>query len=150
MTDDTPRFFTTDAEIRRIGVGLLERTLPRAEWTHEAHLAACLWIMTDRSDIDPDCDLRTIIGSYNTAVGGINDDTQGYHETITRCFVHAIRLHLSTNERTALVGLVNALLASAYGDRNWPLGFYSHDLLFSVAAWRDFVPPDLAPLPALC
>ena len=26
--------------------------LPRAEWTHEAHLAACLWLIGERPDID--------------------------------------------------------------------------------------------------
>jgi len=33
------------------------------------------------------------------------------------------------------------------GKRGWPLRFYSRELLFSVAARRNFVPPDLAPLP---
>ena len=36
-----PRLFADDAAIRRIGEGLLARTLTRPEWTHEAHLAAC-------------------------------------------------------------------------------------------------------------
>ena len=33
-----------DADIDRIGLGLLERTLPKAEWTHAAHFAAALWL----------------------------------------------------------------------------------------------------------
>jgi hypothetical protein len=33
------------------------------------------------------------------------------------------------------------------GARDWPLRFYSRDLLFSVAARRGFVEADLAPLP---
>jgi hypothetical protein len=36
------------------------------------------------------------------------------------------------------------------GRRDWPLGFYSRELLFSVAARRGFVEPDRAPLPAMC
>jgi hypothetical protein len=35
------------------------------------------------------------------------------------------------------------------GQRDWPLRFYSRDLLFCPAARRAFVLPDLAPLPAL-
>jgi hypothetical protein len=42
MTDHEIRFFADDAAVRHVGEGLLARTLPRAEWTHEAHLAACL------------------------------------------------------------------------------------------------------------
>lgn len=149
MTDHSPRLFTTDAEIRRIGEGLLDRSLPRPDWTHEAHLAACLWIVSDRPDIDPDSDLRAIISGYNESVGGVNDDTQGYHETITRCFIHAVRLYLAETEERALVARVNNLLMSPYGNRDWPLAYYSRAQLFSVAARRDFVEPDLAPLPAL-
>jgi len=149
MTDDMPRLFATDADIQRIGCGLLDRTLPRADWTHEAHLAACHWIVTERPDINPDCDLRGIISGYNAAVGGVNDDTQGYHETITRSFIHAVRLHCSQTGERPLVERVNDLLGSPFGNRHWPLAFYSRERLFSVAARRDFVEPDLAPLPRI-
>ena len=40
MTAFDVRLFSDDSTIRRVGEGLLARTLPRAEWTHEAHLAA--------------------------------------------------------------------------------------------------------------
>jgi hypothetical protein len=149
MTTNTPRLFSTDAEIRRIGTGLLDRSLPRPDWTHEAHLAACHWIISERPEIEPDRDLRGIISAYNAAVGGVNDDTQGYHETITRCFIHAVRLHLVATHGGALVERVNALLTSPFGQRDWPLAFYSRDRLFSVAARREFVEPDLAPLPPI-
>ena len=42
---------------------------------------------------------------------------------------------------------VNALLASDVGSRDWPLRFYSRELLFSVQARRGFLTPDRAPLP---
>jgi hypothetical protein len=150
MTDPAPRLFTTETEIRRIGNGLLDRSLPRADWTHEAHLAACHWIVAERPEIDPDRDLRGIISGYNAAVGGVNDDTQGYHETITRCFVHAVRLHRLEMPDGCLVGRVNALLVSPFGRRDWPLQYFTRERLFSVAARREFVVPDLAPLPAVC
>lgn len=150
MTDLPPRLFADDAAIRRIGEGLLDHSLPRPDWTHEAHLAACLYLLRDRPDIDVDAMIAAIIRGYNAAVGGVNDDTQGYHETITRVFVHGVRLFLSG--RAAGEGLaeaVNALLLSPIGARDWPLGFYSAERLFSVPARRAFVPPDLAPLPPL-
>jgi len=149
MTDLLPRLFTTDAEIRRIGLGLLDHSLPRAEWTHEAHLAACHWIVTERPDIAAETDMRGIISAYNAALGGVNDDTQGYHETITQCFVHAVRAHLAGAGQGTLIERVNALLTSPFGKRDWPLAFYSRELLFSAGARRAFVEPDLAPLPLL-
>ena len=43
--------------------------------------------------------------------------------------------------------LVNELLLSPMGRREWPLRFYSREWLLSVEARRAFVPPDLAALP---
>ena len=151
MTEYRPRFFHSDAEIEHIGEGLFARTLPRAEWTHEAHLSATTYLLTRRPDIDVDKELPDIIRRYNESVGGVNDDTQGYHETITRTFLHGVRLFLGeADAKEPLHDLVNELLLSPMGRRSWPLRFYSPALLFSVEARRNFVPPDLAALPSLC
>jgi hypothetical protein len=148
MTEYRPREFTTDAQVERIGEGLLERTLPRAEWTHEAHLAATTWLLTRRADVDIDTVLPGIIRGYNESAGGVNSDSEGYHETITRVFLHGVRLFLAEADlREPLHELVNQLLLSPMGRRDWPLRFYSRGLLFSVEARRNFIPPDLAALP---
>ena len=144
MTDHTIRFFADDAAIRRIGEGLLARRLPKTEWTHEAHLATCLWLLTERPDITPDQDMPVIIRAYNIAVGGVNDDTQGYHETLTQLYIRGVRAFLDMTGEAGLTGRVNALLASEMAPRDWPLRFYSRALLFSVAARRSWVEPDLA------
>ena len=150
MTDSSPRLFSDDAAIVHVGEGLLARTLPREEWTHEAHLAASLWIARERTEIDPTQDLAWIISGYNESVGGVNDDTQGYHDTITRVYVEAVRVHLSRRDPTEpLVQSVNALLSSAFGKRDLPLRFYSSALLFSIPARRKFIDPDLLPLSAM-
>jgi len=148
MTDHKPRLFESDAAIIRVGEGLLARTLPRADWTHEAHLAATTYLLTRRTDVNLDRDLRDIISRYNESVGGINDDTQGYHETITRVFLHGVRLFLAEADKDdPLYELVNVLLLSPMGRRDWPLRFYSSERLFSVEARRKFVAPDLAAMP---
>ena len=148
MTDPSFRPFPDDAAVRHVGEGLLACTLPREEWTHEAHLAACLWLLTERADVDVDARIADIIRKYNASVGGVNDDSQGYHDTITRAFVCGVRLFLKGRQGgEGLADRVNALLASPMGKRDWPLRFYSRDRLFSVKARRGFVEPDLAPLP---
>ena len=148
MADPHPRLFASDAEIERIGEGLLARTLPKAGWTHEAHLAATTYLLTRRPDIAIDAELPGIIRGYNASVGGVNSDTEGYHETITRAFLHGVRLHLNDRDRSEpLHRLVNGVLASPMGRRDWPLRFYSRERLFSAAARRGFVTPDLAAMP---
>jgi hypothetical protein len=148
MTEYRPRFFTSDPAIAHLGEGLLARTLPREEWTHEAHLAATTWLVLKRPDINLDKELPGIIRRYNESVGGVNDDTQGYHETITRTFLHGARLFLTeADPKEPLHKLVNELLLSPMGRRDWPLRFYSRERLFSVEARRHFVSPDMAALP---
>ena len=148
MTEYRPRLFSSDAEIVHVGEGLLARTLPRAEWTHEAHLATTTYLLLRRPDIDVDRELPGLIRRYNESVGGVNSDTEGYHETITRVFLHGVRLFLAEADRKELLHeLVNELLLSPMGRRDWPLSFYSRERLFSVEARRTFVAPDLAALP---
>lgn len=148
MTEFHPRLFHTDAEIAHLGEGLLERTLPRPEWTHEAHLAATTYLLLKRPDVDLDAGLPGIIRRYNESVGGVNSDSEGYHETITRVFLRGVRLFLEeADPHEPLHELVNELLLSPMGRRDWPLRFYSPRRLFSVEARRHFVEPDLQALP---
>jgi hypothetical protein len=148
MTEFRPRFFTSDAEIEHVGEGLLACTLTRAEWTHEAHLAATTHLILRRADVDLDNELPAIIRRFNESAGGVNSDFEGYHETITRVFLHGVRLFLSeANHEEPLHELVNELLLSPMGRREWPLRFYSKERLLSVEARRNFIPPDLAAVP---
>ena len=148
MTEFPARLFTTDDEVAHIGEGLVARTLPRVEWTHEAHLAATAYLLLERPDVDLDRALPGLIRRYNESVGGVNSDGEGYHETITRVFLHGVRLFLAEADRSEpLHVLVNELLLSPMGQRDWPLRFYSPALLFSVEARRRFVEPDLRALP---
>lgn len=148
MTGFPVRQFDSDADVIHVGEGLLARDLPREEWTHEAHLAATIYLLSRRPDIDLDAELPDIIRQFNKSVGGVNDDTQGYHETITRTFLHGARLFLAeADPGEPLVDLANEFILSPMGRRDWPLRFYSAERLFSVEGRRHFVPPDLAALP---
>jgi len=148
MTEYRPRLFDNDAAVERVGEGLLSRTLPRAEWTHEAHLAATTYLLLRRPEIDVDAELPDLIRRYNESAGGVNSDSEGYHETITRAYLHGVRLFLSEADLSEpLHELVNQLLLSPMGRRDWPFRFYSRERLLSVEARRKFVPPDLAQFP---
>ena len=146
MTDIGPRLFDDDDAIRAVGEGMLACTLPKQAWTHEAHLATCAWILLERLDIVPERDLPDLIRRYNVSVGGVNDENQGYHETITQVFIRGVRRAL-VRSQGGLAERINRLLQEPEGRRDWPLGFYSHVLLFSVEARLGWVEPDLAALP---
>jgi hypothetical protein len=138
--------FTSDSEIGRIGRGLIERSLPKAEWTHAAHFAAAFWLLR-QPDMEPMRDMPGLIRAYNEATGVANTDTGGYHETITIASLRVARAWLAARPDTPLHEALNELLADSYGRSDWLLTHWSRPLLFSVAARRAWVDPDLRPLP---
>jgi hypothetical protein len=138
--------FSSDTEIDRIGRGLLDRSLPKAEWTHAAHFAAAFWVLR-RPDMHAPRVMPGLIRAYNEATGVPNTDSGGYHETITLGSLRAARSWLAARSDKALHAALNEFLASEYGRSDWLLVFWSKPLLFSVAARAIWVEPDLRPLP---
>lgn len=148
MTEFPVRHFLSEEAVAHVGEGLLARTLPREEWTHEAHLAATTYLVLKHPEIDLDTELRGIISRYNESVGGRNTDTEGYHDTITRAYLRGIRLFLSDADVTRPIHhLVNELLMSPMGRRDWPRRFWSKERLLSVEARRAWAEPDLRSMP---
>ena len=137
---------TTDIDIDRIALGVIERRLPKAEWTHAAHFAAALWLLRYRDNVPvimPD-----LIRAYNESVGTRNTDTTGYHETITQASLRAARHSLDGYDAdTPLSAVLAALMASDFGRSDWLLTYCSRDRLFAPLPRRTWVEPDLQPLP---
>ena len=148
MTDYKPRLFAADADIAHVAEGMVARTLPKPEWTHEAHLATTVYLLARRPDIDVDKELPGLIRRYNESVGGVNSDTEGYHDTITRAYLRGIRLFLEEADTSRPIhDLVNELLMSPIGRRDWPLRFWSKERLMSIEARRGWIEPDLRAMP---
>jgi hypothetical protein len=140
-------YFNSDDEIAAIGAGLLDLSLPKSRWTHAAHFAAALWLISCRQDLDASRDLPGFIRAYNEATGVANTDTEGYHETITQASLRAARGFLQQEPARTLFATCNALMASPLGKSDWLLVYWTRARLFSVQARRCWVEPDLKPLP---
>lgn len=138
--------FRSHAEIERIGRGLLDRSLPKGEWTHAAHFAAAFWLLR-QPGVEAERELPDLIRAYNTATGTPNTDRGGYHETITRASLRAARAWLEARPGLPLHEALEQLLAGSHGRSDWLLQYWSRELLFSAAARRAWVEPDLQPLP---
>jgi hypothetical protein len=130
-------------ETEWIAEALIARTLPKAEWTHEAHLRAGLWHVLQHGAPAALELLRARISSYNESVGTLNTDTSGYHETITRFYVTIIDRFLAGNDRAMPIDDLATRLLAECGDRRLPMRYYSEGRLFSVVARRSWVEPDL-------
>jgi len=140
--------FASDDAVAEIAEGVIARTLPKSRWTHAAHVAAAVWLVARRPDLDPERDMPGLIRAYNEATGVRNTDTEGYHETITQASLRAVRAGLARLPAdTPAHVAVEALLADGLGRSDWLLAYWSKPALFSVEARRRWVEPDLAPLP---
>ena len=133
---------TSDAEIERIARGLIDRTLPKSDWTHAAHFAAALWLLRHSGEATFR-DLPPLIRAYNESTGVANTDTSGYHETITIASLRLARAWLTERTGMPLHAALAELLASPYGRSDWLLAYWSRERLFSAAARREWVEPDL-------
>jgi hypothetical protein len=142
--------FEDHASLAAHVAGLLDATLPKTRWTHDGHIAVVAGLMLLHPALDLDAALPGLIRRLNDSHGVPNSDTRGYHDTITRFFLAAIRDALSRDDAGAPAHhRVNALLGAGplAGGKQALAPYWSQAALFSVAARRGWVPPDLAPLP---
>ncbi|MBL8985822.1 MAG: hypothetical protein JNJ80_06115 [Gemmatimonadetes bacterium] len=123
--------------------------LPKAAWTHQAHLATGLWFLDRLGLAEARRLLPEAIRQFNLSVGGTNTATAGYHETITQFYLTVIEdFRRGLPAGSPLVDRVNAVVATL-GDRRLPTRHFSEALLWSETARARWVEPDLLPLPAV-
>ena len=140
--------FTNEMSIERVATGMIDRTLPKPEWTHAAHFAAAIWILRHRPGLASPEAFRLLITRYNEATGTPNTDTEGYHHTITIASLRAAADRLERAGPATPLNIVLAdIMASELGGRDWILAHWRPETLFSVAARRDWLEPELMPLP---
>jgi len=140
--------WTSDAQLDDFVARFLERTLPKSEWTHAAHLSVGAWHVHRYGVEEAVNRLRQGIRALNESHGTANSDSGGYHETITRAYAQLIAEFLAgPPEDRTLAERVETLLASPLAHKDALLEYYSKDRLMSVAARREWNRPDLKPLP---
>ena len=143
-----PKLFPV-TELDELAAEFEAAAIPATAWTHHAHLRVGA-ILIHRQGKDAALEvLRAGIRRLNAAHGTVNSDTRGYHETITRCYIHFIDQFLRSCPREMPFDRrVDELLRSTLAEKDFLLRYYRRATLMSARARREWVPPDLAPLPA--
>jgi hypothetical protein len=142
------RGVTSRAEIEALALRFEGAAIPAREWTHEMHLMMGAWHVSRFGAPAALERMRAGIRALNAAHGTVETETRGYHETITRAYVQLIAAFLRARPAGEEIDAsVAALLAGPLAAREGLLRHYSKPLLFSVAARRGWVEPDLEPLP---
>ena len=133
-------------QLRQLVEAFRDRSLPHADWTHEAHLAVGTWHVYEFGPVRALVMLRDRIRRLNDQHGTPNSDTRGYHETITRAYVCLIADLLAREPAASDVDAVRAVMGSTIAPKTALLDYYSRDRLMSTAARRGWVSADLRPL----
>ena len=121
--------------------------LEKDEWTHEMHLImGCAMLVRFGPKALPA--MRERILRHNEAIGTINSDSMGYHETLTVYWLWVIRNFLLEKNLTTFdeVTIDELVYEEKLAKRNGWLAFYKEETIKSVAARRGFVPPDFGEL----
>ncbi len=102
-----------DAEIERLVRDFEALSLPRANWTHRAHLAVGVHYVRHWGLDGALQRMRERIQAYNLAWG----DPDGYSEAITASYLCSIVADISGDDRTASMAEQVARL-----EKRWPSG----------------------------
>jgi hypothetical protein len=117
-------------------------TLPKAKWTHAAHVAVCAYHAWPDVALDVLVgQMRTGIRSYNDAVGTANTETSGYHETLTRFWCERVRKRLADTAAGSRLEAVRAVVAALGDQRSLHAAYYDFDVVGSRAARSMWIPP---------
>jgi len=121
-------------------------TLTHAEWNHRAHIKLGYLYLCRHPLEEAVTRVRVGIQALNAAHQTPEGPDRGYHETITQAWLRIIHC--------TLCEYGPAETADAFLDQQPQLAqkqtlrlFYSRERLMSLLAKREFVEPDLAPLP---
>lgn len=119
-----------------------EATVARDDWKHAEHLVVALYYLT-LHDLDTayrkmkEGILRLLVNKFEVDL----TKEMPYHETITLFWMRVVADFNASKNGASLLDKANEV---AYKwDKDYPLRFYSRELLFSDDARATFVGPDL-------
>ena len=132
----------TEAALAAFIEGFEQGTYPKAQWTHQAHIAMAAHYLTGHPVPEATALIRARIPAYNIAQGGQNTEDSGYHETLTIFWIWVVAGFLAglppDLPRLAMI----AATAGHFGaDRRYHERFYEHDVVKDKEARRQWVPP---------
>lgn len=121
-------------------------TLPKDEWTHEAHIIVAIWHNLEFGFEAALEEVRSKIISYNEVVGTPNTDVSGYHETLTVFWMTLTKNFLIKHRGVGIEEACRLFLSSEQAVKVKPFQYYTQELLFSKRARKSWVNGDIQKL----
>ena len=121
-------------------------SIPRAQWTHRAHVRTAYLYVRDWPLSEAIVKIRSGIKALNTANGVQDTPTNGYHETVTIAWATVVADRIQRQPTTGMFDEFAEANADLFG-QEFLSQYYSRERLFSAEARATFVAPDRARLP---
>ena len=137
---------TTESEIDAFIAAFEGGTLPKARWTHGAHLLTGACYVHQLGEAAATDKMRACVRQYNEAVGGKNTDTSGYHETITVLWIKVLAKFLRESQPIERAEFAQLAVKRFERDRGILQRYYDFDLVNSVEARKQWVAPTIGSL----
>ncbi len=135
--------FNNEREVIDLVRSFEDATISRDDWKHAEHLVVALYYLTHHDVDTAYSKMRS--GILNLLEHGFNVDLKKempYHETITLFWMRTVADYNESKNGSSLLEKANEV---AYRwDKDYPLNFYSRELLFSEEARARFVEADLS------
>lgn len=133
--------FTDEKEIAEVVRTFEDATVSRDAWKHAEHLTVALHYLTLHDIQTATEKMRGGIFKLLDAFGVDLTKEMPYHETMTVFWMKAVAEFNATRNGDPLVEKANELVATF--DKDYPLRFYTRELLFSDKARAEFVEGDI-------
>jgi hypothetical protein len=124
--------------------------LPKERWTHSAHVAVTGYYAFEHGPDVVFAEMKRGILHFNSCTGVANGPDGGYHETLTRFWSNRITLSVHDAKPESRLDAATHAVGLFGEDRDLPALFYSFNVVSDRRARREWVAPDVEPLPAWC
>ena len=135
--------YENESEVLDLVRSFEDATIAHDDWKHAEHLVVALYYLTAH-DLDT-AYAKMRDGILKLLVKGFKVDLtkeMPYHETITLFWMRVVSEFNASKNGASLLDKANEV---AYKwNKDYPLNFYSRELLFSDEARAGFIEPDLA------
>ncbi|MEZ5942762.1 MAG: hypothetical protein R3C18_15315 [Planctomycetaceae bacterium] len=143
MSDDDSAHWSDE----KLWDAFLAASISEEQWTHLAHVRVGYLFLVRFDFAEALTRVRDGIQALNRTLGTPEATDRGYHETITRAFLHLIAAAKSHWTGESSNGFCDA--HPELMTKRVLLDYYSRDRIMSAEAKAEFLTPDIQPLPEL-
>jgi len=133
--------YETESDIETVVRAFENAAIKRDDWRHAEHLTVALYYIWHHDFDFALARMRAGIFNLLKAFAVDLSKEMPYHETLTVFWIRTISDFVKSKNETSIVEICNEMIEHL--DKDYPLKFYSREILFSDEARKNFVEGDL-------